>query len=106
MRGVRQESAPQNGVDSWSGPVGRQSEPQATTVGLPLVLVTGRRSETDTLYRPDIATFEDDRGAYDQRDAEGFIRLNALRMRVAAATGRAGAGGGSVAGTGTGAGES
>ena len=48
------------------------------------VLVTGRRSETDTLYRPDIATFEDDRGAYDQRDAEGFIRLNALRMRVAA----------------------
>ena len=50
------------------------------------VLVTGRRSETDTLYRPDIATFEDDRGAYDQRDAEGFIRLNALRMRVAAAT--------------------
>ena len=58
------------------------------------VLVTGRRSETDTLYRPDIATFEDDRGAYDQRDAEGFIRLNALRMRVAAAAGRAGTGAG------------
>ena len=49
------------------------------------VLVTGRRSRTDSLYRPDLATFEDDRGAYDQRDAEGFIRLNALRMRVAAA---------------------
>ena len=49
------------------------------------VLVTGRRSDTDGLYRPDLATFEDDRGAYDQRDAEGFIRLNALRMRVAAA---------------------
>ena len=49
------------------------------------VLVIGRRSESDTLYRPDIATFENDRGAYDQRDAEGFIRLNALRMRVAAA---------------------
>ena len=68
------------------------------------VLVTGRRSQTDTLYRPDIATFEDDRGAYDQRDAEGFIRLNALRMRVAAAAGRAGVGAGSVAGTGAGAG--
>ena len=48
------------------------------------VLITGRRSEIDTLYRPDVATFEDDRGVYDQRDAEGFIRLNALRMRVAA----------------------
>ncbi len=70
------------------------------------VLVTGRRSESDTLYRPDIATFEDDRGAYDQRDAEGFIRLNALRMRVAAAVGRAAAGSGAVPGTGTGAGKS
>ena len=54
------------------------------------VLVTGRRSDTDGLYRPDLATFEDDRGAYDQRDAEGFIRLNALRMRVAAAARRRG----------------
>ena len=53
------------------------------------VLVTGRRSDTDSLYRPDLATFEDDRGAYDQRDAEGFIRLNALRMRVAAAAAKA-----------------
>ena len=52
------------------------------------VLVAGRRSHADSLYRPDLATFEDDRGAYDQREAEGFIRLNALRMRVAAAAAR------------------
>jgi argininosuccinate synthase len=48
------------------------------------VLVTGRASETDSLFDPSIATFEDDRGAYDQADAAGFIRLNALRMRIAA----------------------
>jgi argininosuccinate synthase len=48
------------------------------------VIVTGRRSETDSLFDEHIATFEDDAGAYDQRDAEGFIKLNALRMRIAA----------------------
>ena len=48
------------------------------------VMVTGRASESDSLFDPRIATFEDDRGAYDQRDAEGFIRLNALRLRMAA----------------------
>jgi len=48
------------------------------------VQVTGRRSATDSLFDPAIATFEDDRGAYDQKDAEGFIRLNALRLRVQA----------------------
>ena len=48
------------------------------------VIVVGRDSNTDSLFDPNIATFEDDRGAYDQRDAEGFIRLNALRMRIAA----------------------
>jgi len=48
------------------------------------VIVAGRDSKTDSLFDPNIATFEDDRGAYDQRDAEGFIRLNALRMRIAA----------------------
>jgi argininosuccinate synthase len=48
------------------------------------VLVTGRRSETDSLFDPRIATFDDDKGAYNQADAEGFIRLNALRMRIAA----------------------
>jgi argininosuccinate synthase len=51
------------------------------------VLVTGRRSR-DSLFDPRIATFDDDRGAYDQADAAGFIRLNALRMRIAARKGR------------------
>ena len=45
------------------------------------VLVVGRSSDSDDLFDPAIATFEDDRGAYDQKDAEGFIRLNALRLR-------------------------
>ncbi len=44
----------------------------------------GRDSKTDSLFDPTIATFEDDAGAYDQKDAHGFIRLNALRMRIAA----------------------
>jgi argininosuccinate synthase len=52
------------------------------------VMVTGRASRRDSLFDPDIATFEEDRGAYDQADAEGFIRLNALRMRIAAKRGR------------------
>lgn len=47
------------------------------------VTVIGRRSEADSLFDAEIATFEEDRGAYDQKDAEGFIRLNALRMRIA-----------------------
>ena len=53
------------------------------------VMVTGRQSD-DSLFDATIATFEDDRGAYDQKDAEGFIRLNALRMRIAARKGRRG----------------
>jgi argininosuccinate synthase len=48
------------------------------------VIVVGRKSETDNLYDADIVTFGDDRGAYDQKDATGFIRLNSLRMRIAA----------------------
>jgi argininosuccinate synthase len=48
------------------------------------VMVAGRKSETDSLFDASIATFEDDAGAYDQKDAEGFIKLNALRLRVAA----------------------
>ncbi|HEY8118051.1 MAG TPA: argininosuccinate synthase [Methylophilaceae bacterium] len=48
------------------------------------VIVTGRESRTDSLFDPTIATFEDDAGAYDQKDAGGFIKLNALRMRIAA----------------------
>jgi len=47
------------------------------------VMVVGRQSD-DSLFDPAIATFEDDRGAYNQADAAGFIRLNALRMRIAA----------------------
>ena len=48
------------------------------------VLVTGRSSKTDSLFDASISTFEDDGGAYNQADAEGFIRLNALRLRIAA----------------------
>jgi argininosuccinate synthase len=51
------------------------------------VVVTGRRSE-DSLFDPTIATFEADGGAYNQKDAEGFIKLNALRLRIAANKGR------------------
>ena len=48
------------------------------------VIVVGRDSRTDSLFDATIATFEDDAGAYDQKDAGGFIKLNALRMRIAA----------------------
>ncbi len=51
------------------------------------VIVAGRKSD-DTLFDANIATFEDDRGAYNQKDAEGFIRLNGLRLRIAASKGR------------------
>ena len=47
------------------------------------VSVVGRKSATNSLFDEAIVTFEDDRGAYDQKDAEGFIKLNALRMRIA-----------------------
>ena len=49
------------------------------------VYVVGRKSATNSLFDESIATFEDDAGAYDQQDAEGFIKLSALRLRVAAA---------------------
>ncbi len=48
------------------------------------VTIVGRKSESDSLFDESIATFEDDEGAYNQQDAEGFIKLNALRMRIAA----------------------
>lgn len=48
------------------------------------VSVVSRDSDTDSLFDADIATFEEDDGAYDHRDAAGFIKLNALRMRTAA----------------------
>jgi argininosuccinate synthase len=46
------------------------------------VIIAGRRSETHSLFDESIATFEDDAGAYDQKDAEGFIKLNALRLKI------------------------
>ena len=52
------------------------------------VSVVARWSETDSLYDEGVVTFEDDAGAYDQADATGFIRLNALRLRLGARRGR------------------
>ena len=52
------------------------------------VMCVGRASAADSLFDAKIATFDDDAGAYDQKDAAGFIRLNALRMRIAARLGR------------------
>ncbi len=48
------------------------------------VIVAGRKSPSHSLFDESIATFEDDAGAYDQKDAAGFIKLNALRLRVGA----------------------
>ncbi|AVY95856.1 MULTISPECIES: argininosuccinate synthase [Microvirgula] len=48
------------------------------------VIVVGRESKTDSLFDPTIATFDEDGGAYNHADAAGFIKLNALRMRIAA----------------------
>lgn len=48
------------------------------------VIVTGRASDK-SLYSEELVTFEDDQGAYDQTDAQGFIKLNALRLRTLAA---------------------
>ena len=45
-------------------------------------MVAGRKSESDNLFDENIANFEDDSGAYNQQDAEGFIKLNALRLRI------------------------
>jgi argininosuccinate synthase len=53
------------------------------------VIVTGRRSP-NSLYSMKHVTFEDDQGAYDQFDAQGFIKLNALRLRLGAMAGRKG----------------
>lgn len=52
------------------------------------VTLVGRESDTDSLYDDRVVTFEDDAGAYDQADAGGFIKLNALRLKLAAARGR------------------
>jgi argininosuccinate synthase len=47
------------------------------------VMVIGRSSPF-SLYNQDLVTFEDDQGAYDQKDAQGFIKLNGLRLRTLA----------------------
>ena len=47
------------------------------------IILAGRDSKTDSLFDSNIATFEDDKGAYNQADADGFIKLNAMRMRIA-----------------------
>ena len=52
------------------------------------VLTTSRSSKSDSLFDTRISTFEEDQGAYNQADAAGFIKLNALRMRIAANAGR------------------
>lgn len=51
-------------------------------------IVVGRESADSSLYDGNIVTFEDDAGAYDQTDASGFIKLNALRLKIAAKKGR------------------
>jgi argininosuccinate synthase len=53
-----------------------------------VVSVLGRSAPEDSLYDADVVTFEDDGGAYHQADATGFIRLNALRLRLGAKKGR------------------
>ena len=67
--------------------IDRSQEFVAGTVRVKLykgnVMVTGRSSPY-SLYAQDLVTFEDDRGAYDQKDAQGFIKLNALRLRTLA----------------------
>ena len=55
------------------------------------VIVTGRESP-NSLYNTRMVTFEDDAGAYNQQDAAGFIKLNALRLRLGASIGRRGGG--------------
>ncbi len=65
--------------------IDQASERVTGTVRLKLykgnTIITGRKSP-NSLYDEAIVTFEDDAGAYDQRDAEGFIKLNALRLRL------------------------
>jgi argininosuccinate synthase len=68
--------------------IDESQQPVNGTVRLKLykgtVLVVGRESKRNSLFDTRIATFDDDGGAYNQADAEGFIKLNALRLRIAA----------------------
>ena len=74
------------------GLIDDSQQPVNGTVRLKLykgtVLVVGRASRSDSLFDSRIATFDDDKGAYNQADAAGFIRLNALRLRIGAKRGR------------------
>jgi argininosuccinate synthase len=74
------------------GLIDASQQPVNGTVRLKLykgtIMCVGRESKTDSLFDTSIATFEDDAGAYDQKDASGFIKLNALRMRIAANAGK------------------
>jgi argininosuccinate synthase len=54
------------------------------------VQVVGRESTSDSLFDPAVATFDEDQGAYEQKDAAGFIKLNALRLRIEARLARKG----------------
>lgn len=68
--------------------IDESQQPVNGTVRLKLykgtVLVVGRESKRNSLFDTRIATFDDDGGAYNQADADGFIKLNALRLRIAA----------------------
>ena len=75
-----EREALQKMVDAINEPVTGTARLRLYKGGLTLV----GRSAPKSLYRTDIVTFEDDRGAYDQRDAIGFIRLHALRLRTSA----------------------
>ena len=45
------------------------------------IIIEGRKSENNSLYKENLATFDDDKGSYDHKDAQGFIALNALRLK-------------------------
>jgi argininosuccinate synthase len=68
--------------------IDQSQQPVNGTVELKLykgnVQVLGRQSSRNSLFDGRIASFEDDKGAYNQADAEGFIKLNALRLRIGA----------------------
>jgi len=75
-----EREAMQKMIDSVNEPVTGTARLRLFKGGLTVI----GRSAPKSLYRADIVTFEDDRGAYDQKDAGGFIRLNALRLRTSA----------------------
>ena len=70
-------------IDATQGPVTGRVRLKLYKGG---VAVTGRKSDAHSLFNQNIATFESDAGSYDQKDAEGFIKLNALRLRLRAQT--------------------